>query len=107
MLISLFLPDAGMMTMKSECCTCGYTWVTGQDGGHQCAQHMLKRPDGFRYMVNYSSGQSRSTSIHFDEEPVSDMQILNQLCSLQAETSRLKSKLYGLAKYITDEVDKL
>ncbi len=84
----------------SECATCGHTWLTGMDGTHHCPDYMIKRPGGFRYMVEYNSAQSRTTSVYFDEEPVSDVQILNQLHSQQAEISRLKAAFSDLGTYI-------
>lgn len=28
---------------KSTCCTCGYQWLTGQDGSHQCSIELLSK----------------------------------------------------------------
>lgn len=30
-------------TERCSCCTCGYTWPTGQHGGHSCADQLLAR----------------------------------------------------------------
>ena len=27
----------------SECCTCGFKWITGQDGHHSCSEVLLSR----------------------------------------------------------------
>ena len=31
-----------MNDRKSQCCTCGYEWITGRDGSHSCSQEMAK-----------------------------------------------------------------
>lgn len=28
---------------KSKCCTCGYEWITGENGSHSCSQELNKR----------------------------------------------------------------
>lgn len=32
-----------MSAHKSKCITCGYEWITGQHGGHSCAQKLLQQ----------------------------------------------------------------
>jgi len=29
-----------MAKQISECCTCGHTWATGQDGSHSCVRRL-------------------------------------------------------------------
>ena len=31
------------MSDKSKCCTCGFEWDTGKNGGHSCSDTLLKR----------------------------------------------------------------
>ena len=100
----------GILTMndnRSECATCGYVWVTGCNGHHICSEHMLKRPNPCRYQLECHPDKDGKGVIFFDEEIVSDVQILNQLHSQQFEISRLKAKLYAIATHVTEEVNKL
>ena len=86
---------------NSECCTCGYTWETGQDGGHQCAKFMMKRPEyqgGTKYVLDASIGEDGV--ILFDGHAQSNCRVLCELSKLQAEISRLKAAFRDLGTYV-------
>ena len=33
----------GVASKFSTCCTCGYSWLTGKNGSHSCADYMLQK----------------------------------------------------------------
>jgi len=46
----------------STCCTCGYSWPTGQDGSHSCSQLLKERLDALQ--VRYDSCHAELLAIH-------------------------------------------
>lgn len=37
-------PTGSDVALKlSTCCTCGYSWLTGQDGSHSCSNYLLQK----------------------------------------------------------------
>lgn len=41
------LPTIDTTVAKSTCCTCGFSWPTGRNGSHLCAEYL--RDDAMRY----------------------------------------------------------
>ncbi len=39
---------------KFTCCICDYVWIKGQDGSHNCSEHMIKKPniENLEHVIN-------------------------------------------------------
>lgn len=66
---------------KSECCTCGYSWRTGMDGSHSCAENLLKYKKAFHAAKN------------FIDSHVADPDITDGMCARYAEYQEALDKL--------------